>query len=44
MPSVSVSVQGSTYDARYLRVTFTATGGYAPNNWNWNFGVWNAFP
>ena len=44
MPSVSVSVQGSTYNTRYLRVTFTATGGYAPNNWNWNFGVWNAFP
>ena len=44
MPSVSVSVQGSTYNTRYLRFTVTATGGYAPNNWNWSFGVWNAFP
>jgi hypothetical protein len=43
-PSVSVSVEGSAYNTRYLRITLTAEASTRPNQWNWAIDYWYPTP
>ena len=43
-PSVSVSVQGSAYNTRYLRISLTAEASTRPNQWNWAIDYWYPTP
>ena len=43
-PSVSVSVEGSAYNTRYLRISLTAEASTRPNQWNWAIDYWYPTP